>query len=866
MARAPSSSETRSGLELNVRPGEIEDMSQVLRISRYWFRATFARSWPGYLAVVLMIGLVGGIAIGSLSGARRTESSFSVFLASTNPSDMHVFLYAPNQTTALSHLALVRHVANATYGINAFPAGRDGAPRIPTAVEDGDVAGVGSVEGEFFTQDKVAVVSGRMADPKKADEFVMSVQAEQLMGWHVGQSIPMYFYTDAQSSLPTFGTAKVKPTVMLTMHLVGTVVLNNEVVSDETAQFPALMIFTPALSRPFAEAGESYGNYALQLDHGARDVSKVEREIIGALPPGTTYTFLVTAVTAGDVNRSVEPVAIALGVFGLIAALAVFVIAGGLISRALQREDDDIEILRALGADPSTTVSVGLFGLLGAVVVGALLAVIVGVALSPLSPLGPVRPVYPDRGIAFDWTVLGVGFLLLVVGLGTVAFILARRRARHHLPRRTMLVVPVGSRVARWFAGAGFSPAAVVGVRFALEPGQKRDAVPVRSALLGAVLAVMVVVATLTFGASLHTLISRPPLYGWNWNDALGSSNNIPPQSTALLNRDPFVAAWSGANLADAQINGVTVPIMLVGAHAKVAPPLLSGHEVDSVNQIVLGAETMQQLHKHVGQTVIASYGTPKDAPVYVPPSRLTIVGTSTLPAVGGSLTLHTSMGIGALIDVAIEPPAFRKVISSPDPTLNGWQFIMVRLKSDASQARAWASLQRIVEAGDRAFAKVPDGAGAGDAVAALRVRYPAEIENYRSIGEIPALLALGLAAGAVAALGLTLVASVRRRRRDLALLRTLGFTQRQLGATIAWQASVAGSVGVVLGVPLGVVAGEWLWTLFARRIYAVPEPTVPWLSLLVVVLSTLVLVNVVAALPGRKASRTSTARVLRGE
>ena len=145
-----------------------------------------------------------------------------------------------------------------------------------------------------------------------------------------------------------------------------------------------------------------------------------------------------------------------------------------------------------------------------------------------------------------------------------------------------------------------------------------------------------------------------------------------------------------------------------------------------------------------------------------------------------------------------------------------------------------------------------------------IAVQYPADIENYRSIGLIPAALALGLAAGAVVALGLTLVSSVRRRRRDLALLRTLGFSRRQLMATIAWQASVAGVTGVVIGVPLGVVLGRWLWTLFARNIYAVPQPTVSVVSIIVVALSALVLANVVAAVPGRIAAKTSTAQVLR--
>ena len=139
-------------------------------------------------------------------------------------------------------------------------------------------------------------------------------------------------------------------------------------------------------------------------------------------------------------------------------------------------------------------------------------------------------------------------------------------------------------------------------------------------------------------------------------------------------------------------------------------------------------------------------------------------------------------------------------------------------------------------------------------------MQYPAEIENYRTIGAMPVLLAAGLATGAVTALGLTLTASVRRRRRDLALLKALGFTQRQLAACVAWQSTLAATIGVIAGIPLGIALGRWLWILFAHQIYAVPRPTVPALPLASSASSALVLANVVAAVPGRYAARTPTA------
>ena len=130
----------------------------------------------------------------------------------------------------------------------------------------------------------------------------------------------------------------------------------------------------------------------------------------------------------------------------------------------------------------------------------------------------------------------------------------------------------------------------------------------------------------------------------------------------------------------------------------------------------------------------------------------------------------------------------------------------------------------------------------------------------------MPAILAGGLAAGAVAALGLTLVASVRRRRRDFALLKTLGFTRRQLAGAVAWQASVIAVIGLVIGVPLGIAVGRWLWLAFAHELSAVPDPVIPVASVTLATVGALILANLVAALPGRRAARTPAAEVLRAE
>ena len=78
------------------------------------------------------------------------------------------------------------------------------------------------------------------------------------------------------------------------------------------------------------------------------------------------------------------------------------------------------------------------------------------------------------------------------------------------------------------------------------------------------------------------------------------------------------------------------------------------------------------------------------------------------------------------------------------------------------------------------------------------------------------------------AALGLTLLASVRRRRRDLAVLKILGFTRYQLSAMVAWQSNLAIAVGTIVGIPVGITLGRTLWDLFAREINAVSSPERP--------------------------------------
>jgi hypothetical protein len=693
-----------------------------------------------------------------------------------------------------------------------------------------------------------------MFDPERADEFVVTAAIARAFHWHVGEVVPFGAYTNAQAALRSFGSSRLRPHTTFKARLEGIVVQSQAVVEDQV-DAPGnadLILFTPARTRPLLSCCTYYSGASVDVANARRNLSTVAKEIQQALPDGFS-PFIANQASAieAKAERAIKPESIALGVFGGIAALAVLLIAAQLIGRELRLEATDTATLRALGASPSMTISDGLVGIAGTVLIGSVLAAGVAIGLSPLSPLGPVRPVFPTPGVAFDWTVLAVGFAVLVLGLGVLAVFLAYRTATHRAELRDRHSVVQQSKVVGAAASSGLPPTAVTGIRFALAPGSGRSSVPVRSAIVGATLALVVAIATVTFGSSLDVLVSHPALYGWNWSYELSANQGgVLPGAhiTKLLDRDTHIVSWSSIDFSTLRIDGQPEPVIAERSRASVAPPILSGHSVRTSRQIVLGTVTLAQLHKHVGDRVTVSNGVS-------PPSTLRIVGTATLPTIGVGGSQHPEMGTGALVPNLVLPlhsnDGYQLSGAAPGPDA-----VLVRL-DEGDAAPGLRSLRQIARA-----TSTPADYG----VSVLSVQRPAEIVNYRAMGTTPAILGAILAAGAVVALGLTLLASVRRRQRDLALLRTLGFTRRQLAVTVAWQASVAVGIGTVVGIPLGIVAGRSLWDLFANEISVVPSPAVPVTAVVLIAVGAILLGNLVAALPARMAARTSTALLLRAE
>src|SRR6266516_3700273 len=132
-------------------------------------------------------------------------------------------------------------------------------------------------------------------------------------------------------------------------------------------------------------------------------------------------------------------------------------------------------------------------------------------------------------------------------------------------------------------------------------------------------------------------------------------------------------------------------------------------------------------------------------------------------------------------------------------------------------------------------------------ATCVLTGQRPNGVTNYASIDRTPAVLAALLAVIGVAVLGQFIVVSGRRRRRDFAIFKALGMSRRQISSITAWQVSTLTGLALLAGLPLGMAAGRWSWTIFARGL-GIPDGAItPIWAVLLMVPAVILIANAVA-------------------
>jgi FtsX-like permease family len=474
-------------------------------------------------------------------------------------------------------------------------------------------------------------------------------------------------------------------------------------------------------------------------------------------------------------------------------------------------------------------------------------------------PIGPARLAEPHPGVEVNVAILGTGFAviaLLPLALLAGAAWRAARAAGGPLGIAEPAQPGRRSRLGGTLTRTG-SITGGVGIAMAFEPGHGRTAVPVRSALAGCVVAVTALTAAAVFGTSLISLISTAHDYGQNWDAQLdGEFGGVPGAlGGRVIAAEPAVTGYASGNYGQVMIGGQVVPAIGLDQ-----PPgggyltMLAGRAPAASDEIVLGAQTLRAVHARLGDTIPV---TVEQIAAGIPAVHrdMRVVGVTVLPAFGRGTFTPTGLGTGAVTKASV-----LSVLSVPTATTlchtkaTCYNFFLLRYRpgTDASAAAATLTAS-ITRAG------CPPGS-----CAIVSDQRPTNIKDYASVRDTPLVLAAVLIVFAIGTLAHVLLTGVRRRRRDLALLKTLGFARSQVLGVVIWQATAFAALALLIGLPLGVLAGRWAWAYFASAAGVPADATVPLPAVLLAIPVTLLLASLIAAWPGWTAARLRPAAALR--
>jgi hypothetical protein len=772
--------------------------------------------------------VAGGLVIALAAAGQRTATAHHRYRLASNAADAYVdpgFAFG-DDTLDLRRVARLPQVRHAEFSalLAVIATNRRGRPVYP--------AGPNSVEFIVPTDgrprdtiDAPKLLRGRVPIPGRPDEALADSGAAATLGLDVGDRLLVRLVSHDQLVHHTDEiwvdldprTAHVGP--LATVRIVG----------------------VSASARPSVDGGQVHLAAAFYRAHGGRGLGAFVREMETTLKRGPAdlkpfaagvqaiagkrpYGYFESSGSRVEVPRSISLLAQALRLLAVLGGVAGLLLIGQALARQAVVDSAGQDTLRALGM--SRRQLLGLAAARAAVIAvpAAVLAAGIAYALSAATPFGWARELEPDPGLVFDAGIILPGaaaVLIVVLAMATAAGAWMLRRRPAAAPARAPGVLPAV------LARARLSPPVWTGVRMALVGRGGGAPVPVRSTLAAAVLAVAVSATSLVFAASLHHLLHTPPQYGQTWDfEASGGGPPLAPSLVAELVRDPGVASIATGALGPIGVDGRTTGVIAEDdVSGTFRPTVLAGRPPRAAGEIALGSRFAARLHRRVGDSVAVHVGTRT--------ARLRVVGLVVVPA-----TKWGKLGDGAIM-----------------------------------RFRALHRLQPGQEA-NAAWIRVRPGAGRAAVLARLQVRtdgpssavIPADVTSFGGVGGMPGLITAVFAVAAAAALAHALLTSVRTRRRDIAVLMTLGFTRPQVVRTVATQATTIALAGLLVGLPLGIGAGRLLWTVFADHLGVVPEAATPLAAMLLVVPAALLVANLVAAVPAMSAARTRPALVLHAE
>jgi ABC-type lipoprotein release transport system permease subunit len=798
-------------------------------------RCELRQRWRSVVVVTLLVGVFGTIVLATAAGARRSASAVRRFNVYARSTDLEID--APDVTPAQLAELEGTHRVKAIGVVQVFAMSAPANPNLPIVAPVDDKIG--------DTVERSRIIHGRRANPDATDEITIGEGLATQLHLGIGGTLDVQSLTPQQLQL-TFEEKDSGPPKgpALKLRVVG--IERRPLNLGNLDASGGIVVLTRGFYRTY---GDKIGRYVsvlnVRLNNPARDIKPVSDTARALWGKSDFFSATDQTVTNHGAQDATNVLARALWIFSAVVALASLVLIGIMLTREFATSMDTQISLRAAGMTRRERALTA--GQRAAVIAigGAVLAVVGAIAASPLFPNGIARRADPDPGIHADWMVLGLGALVIVGFVMLIAAVSAYRSARVaslESGRGRVRRQPVVDRASE----AGLRPTIAHGLRMALQPTRGEWAVPRSSTFLGLAFSVAGITAILVFSASLAHLVDTPALYGSPYEFKAGDPA-FPAHCAGAdggVARDPGVSAVAAVCWANATIRGRQgLAWTFVPLQGAIAPEIVEGRAPIGADEVALGAVTLHALGTKIGDSVAVSGK-----------GEYHIVGRAVFPRV-------LKADVQPLADGAMFAPAgFDRVADMHRGDFS--RYIVGRFAPGADHGAVFARLSAL-----KYFHPKNDGSieFASD-VGLTTPEPPPEVDRLRHIGWVPPALALLLGFLAFIAVAHSLFISVRRRRRDLAVLKALGFHPNQVRASIVWQGTTITVIGLVIGIPLGVLLGRFAWRLVADGIGISTASTIPLIAIALLIPVAIVLVDLLALIRANAPARAHPALALQAE
>jgi hypothetical protein len=781
-----------------------------------WYvgRASWRRRRRELVFLVVIAGIVGGAVLSAGAGARRTSSAYDRLLRASGSPHEVMFVFGADQVDTIeSWLTRAKSVDHFEPAVGMI--GR----RAPTQ----DWYSLYAPRRDKSLLSDV-IEQGRRPRPDRVDEVLITLRTARNTGLKVGDRVQFEAYAPRQLQ-SVFRDPWTPPAgARVSVRVVG---ISRDPTDAQLSQTIKLLFGTPAFARRYA-VDAPITLIPIWLKGGPQNAPAFQDELAAfsrTLPgPEIPFDEVSSRTDADAAQHSANAVVAGLLIVALVAGLAGLVLIAQGMRRYLGGNGEERSVLTALGARRIDRMATELVAAIPFLVAVPIVAAGVAYAVSPLFPVGAARTLEPHPGLRADVLVLVGGavawFVVVTIITAAVAWWSSGGPTSHARVHRSM---PLATTTV---AGAALPLA--IGARFGLSPRARRRASQ-RAAIVGLVVAVAGVVGSLLFVGSVDDFTRTPARFGVTFDVGLelprAEASRVVHQLAADHDLDAVAASRSGS----VTIEGRTITAYNVEpVKGALSPVVRSGRLPTGMSEVAVGPKLLAALHKHLGDTVTVSTnrGT----------RRVSIVGTVFSP--------------------------------TSDPSAFNGEAVLTKSGLDAS-----TPVQDVM-----GIARVRPGASVRAVLARLDHRYPYAIDdesvpntpgpvrNLQQIARLPLVLALFFAFLGAAAVGHTLFTTTADRRRDIAVLRTLGFTPRQAAKVVAGSGTGVALVALALGIPIGILAGNVGWSAVARSLYVDPGTVVPLLAIAGAGAGLIVLANLIALVPARSVRRRPPGSALRAE